>query len=190
MTADATNGYNRVTVGGGAALVIDKQEGSDLHALDARRLKEARKLSLILDLDHTLLHCSTDPAPEQLQQKLPDLHHISLCSAGRNPNHWIKLRPGLAQFLEACHGLFELTIYTHGTREYAWKVAQVIDPKGAYFGNRIVSRDDCPDLGSTKSLERLFPGGISMALILDDNESVWQVGASPHAGWMGSLPDN
>ena len=34
----------------------------------------------------------------------------------------------------------------------ATKVVSVIDPDGAYFSKRVVSRDDCPDLGSSKSL--------------------------------------
>jgi TFIIF-interacting CTD phosphatase-like protein len=55
------------------------------------------------------------------------------------------------------------------------QVAKVIDPDQSLFQSRIVSRDDCPDLAGQKSLQRLFPGGIEMALILDDTPKVWQV---------------
>jgi len=55
-------------------------------------------------------------------------------------------------------------------------VAQLLDPSKALFGTRIVSRDDCPDLQArSKSLQRLFPGGIETALIVDDTPGVWQV---------------
>ena len=46
--------------------------------------------------------------------------------------------------------------------------------QGAYFGERLVARDDYPQDENSKSLYRLFPDGISMALILDDNPNVWQ----------------
>ena len=58
------------------------------------------------------------------------------------------------------------------------QVARLLDPDRAFFGDRVVSRDDCPDLQGRKSLERLFPGGIEMALILDDSPHVWQVRSS------------
>ena len=57
---------------------------------------------------------------------MADIHQVTL--AGRSPL-LIKLRPGLAEFLRRAHHLFELTIYTHGSREYAWKVMKIIDPK-------------------------------------------------------------
>lgn len=59
------------------------------------------------------------------------------------------------------------------------QVAQVLDPDRSLFNDRIVSRDDCPDLQGHKSLERLFPGGIEMALIMDDLPGVWQVSHAP-----------
>ena len=58
--------------------------------------------------------------------------------------------------------------------EFGLKVVDVIDPQGTYFGERLVARDDYPEDENNKSLYRLFPGGISMALILDDNPTVWQ----------------
>ena len=96
--------------------------------------------------------------------------------------------------------LYELTIYTAGTRFYALKVAHAIcrsmvgaedvdgfDPAVAkgkekeavelrrvLFGARIVSRTDTGDVGfNVKSLARVFPDGGELSVILDDREDVW-----------------
>jgi len=37
--------------------------------------------------------------------------------------------------------LFQLSIYTQGTRPYANNIAQIVDPTKALFANRIVSRE-------------------------------------------------
>lgn len=51
-------------------------------------------------------------------------------------------RPGLPKFLKELSKLYEMHVYTMGTRAYAEKVCGVIDPKGEIFGRRILSRDE------------------------------------------------
>ena len=87
--------------------------------------------------------------------------------------HFVKLRPNLYEFLNKAHKKFRLYIYTHGTREYAQNIAQLIDPSGRYFHGRILSRSDCPAGLKQKELRRLFPCGVSMVAVLDDREDVW-----------------
>jgi hypothetical protein len=67
---------------------------------------------------------------------------------------------------------FEMYVYTAGTRAYAYKVCSIIDPDGSVFGERIVSRDDTPELGTDKDLTRLFPVDDTMVLVVDDRD-VW-----------------
>lgn len=38
--------------------------------------------------------------------------------------------------------LYEMHVYTMGTRSYANAICSVIDPSGAIFGGRILSRDE------------------------------------------------
>jgi RNA polymerase II subunit A-like phosphatase len=45
------------------------------------------------------------------------------------------------EFLERAHELYELHIYTMGTRTYAEAIAKLIDPESRYFHDRIVTRD-------------------------------------------------
>ncbi|KAJ3258768.1 Carboxy-terminal domain (CTD) phosphatase [Boothiomyces macroporosus] len=50
--------------------------------------------------------------------------------------------PGTKEFLEAVSDKFEMHIYTMGTRNYAYAIANAIDPDKKYFSDRILSRDD------------------------------------------------
>ena len=56
--------------------------------------------------------------------------------------YFIKVRPGLAEFLEDVSGMYELHVYTMGTRAYANAVARIVDPHRKYFGDRVLSRDE------------------------------------------------
>jgi RNA polymerase II subunit A-like phosphatase len=56
--------------------------------------------------------------------------------------YFIKVRPGLAEFLEEVSKMYELHVYTMGTRAYADAIARIVDPQKQYFGDRILSRDE------------------------------------------------
>lgn len=51
-------------------------------------------------------------------------------------------RPGLPGFLRRIAEIYEMHVYTMGTRAYAIEVCKVIDPDGGLFGGRILSRDE------------------------------------------------
>lgn len=85
--------------------------------------------------------------------------------------------------------LYEMHVYTMGTRSYADAICKIVDPEGKYFGGRIISRDEsgCKSITldeqlttamSAKSLVRLFPHDQSMVVIIDDRSDVW--GDSPN----------
>jgi RNA polymerase II subunit A-like phosphatase len=38
--------------------------------------------------------------------------------------------------------LYEMHVYTMGTRSYADAIVKAVDPEGKYFGGRILSRDE------------------------------------------------
>jgi RNA polymerase II subunit A C-terminal domain phosphatase len=56
--------------------------------------------------------------------------------------YFIKVRPGLLEFLEEVSKMYELHVYTMGTRAYANAVAKIVDPHRKYFGDRVLSRDE------------------------------------------------
>jgi len=142
-----------LTVGGGHTIQVTPTFAA-AHALrEGNRLRSKRKLSLVLDLDHTLVHCvSHDEAGRwcgdermkgTVRNFLLPFDYANLekgISKGESlffklfgfsdPNlsrrHYLKLRPNLREFLTALHSKYELTIYTAGTRYYALKVAHAI----------------------------------------------------------------
>ncbi|KAG0358153.1 Carboxy-terminal domain (CTD) phosphatase [Gamsiella multidivaricata] len=82
-------------------------------------------------------------------------------------------RPHLETFLQRITSLYELHIYTMGTRNYAAAVANCIDPDGKLFSQRILSRDENSSM-TQKTIERLFPCDTSMVVVIDDRADVWQ----------------
>lgn len=57
--------------------------------------------------------------------------------------YYTKVRPATRDFLKKMADLFELHIFTLSDRPYAHKIAKILDPDGALFGTRILSRDEC-----------------------------------------------
>ncbi|KAL8973260.1 MAG: hypothetical protein Q9183_000060 [Haloplaca sp. 2 TL-2023] len=166
------------------SLVVSAHEAKKIEDEAKRRLLGSKKLSLVVDLDQTVIQACVEPTigdwkknPENPNHEaVKDVREFQLVEdvAGtRGCWYYIKLRPGLAEFLERMSDLFELHIYTMGTRGYAQKIAQIIDPQRKYFGDRILSRDESGSLVA-KNLQRLFPIDTKMVLIIDDRGDVWK----------------
>ncbi|CAH9052066.1 unnamed protein product [Cuscuta epithymum] len=172
---------------------FDDQQKAAIQRERARRIEEqkkmfsAKKLSLVLDLDHTLLNSAkfveVDPVHDEILRKKeeqerekPKRHlfrfpHMAM---------WTKLRPGIWNFLEKASKLFELHLYTMGNKLYATEMAKLLDPKGDMFSGRVVSRGDDADLidgdervvPKSKDLEGVL-GMESSVVIIDDSVRVW-----------------
>jgi RNA polymerase II subunit A-like phosphatase len=159
-------------------LFVSQNEAQKLEKENSTRLINQRKLSLILDLDQTIIHATIDPTIGVLQNDpnnsnyeiLKDVYHFVLPDS--DTVYYIKLRPGVREFLKEIKQYYELHIYTMGTRSYANAVAKIIDPTSEYFGNRILSRDESGSFAS-KSIQRLFPCDQSMVVVIDDRGDVW-----------------
>ena len=148
-----------------------------------RRLLSAKKLSLVVDLDQTVIQATVDPTVAEWQkdpqnpnyEAVKDVRSFQLKDDGPGGNgmwYYIKLRPGLEEFLENMSRLYELHIYTMGTRAYARNISDIIDPKRKIFGNRVLSRSENGSF-TVKNLQRLFPVDTKMVVIIDDRGDVW-----------------
>ncbi|CAK7236890.1 CTD phosphatase Fcp1 [Sporothrix curviconia] len=150
-----------------------------------QRLLAQRKLSLVVDLDQTIIHACIDPTIGEWQQDetnpnydaLRDVQRFQLeegqhGGVARGCYYYIKMRPGLADFLSTIATMYELHVYTMGTRTYATSIAKIVDPDQRLFGNRLISRDENGNIVA-KSLQRLFPVSTHMAVIMDDRADVW-----------------
>jgi RNA polymerase II subunit A-like phosphatase len=153
------------------------------------RLMKARKLSLVLDLDETLINTAREPFVVTAKELTEEVHKAA--SEGKHTeikpnevheltshrNHFTKLRPGVEAFLAAASQLCELNIFTKGGREYAADIAKILDPERLYFRDRIISAAECG--GTVKNLRRQYPVPDRMVVILDDRFDVWE-NSNPH----------
>lgn len=166
------------------ALTVSEQEATRVEDAAKRRLLASKKLSLVVDLDQTIIHAAVDPTIAEWQkdrdnpnyEAVKDVRAFQLIDDGpgmRGCWYYIKLRPGLMDFLERISKLYELHIYTMGTRQYAQQIAKIVDPTRKYFGDRILSRDESGSM-TAKSLQRLFPVDTKMVVIIDDRGDVWK----------------
>lgn len=168
----------------GGMLQLNAEEALKIQSSKAsalQKLQQTKKLALVLDLDHTLLHAVQidGPTPQQTMQSNGDIHHLPIEEiVGGSVKHLVmKKRPYLDHFLEQAHNLFQMTIYTAGTKRYAEAVVKVIDPSRKYIADRIVSRIDGQPVRADaidKSLDKIFLNDSSMAVIIDDREDVWK----------------
>nr|CCA14221.1 conserved hypothetical protein [Albugo laibachii Nc14] len=158
----------------GQVLRLNSAEAKKFDSHTMERQLIAKKLSLVLDLDHTLLHAVyVADLLEQRPTASDEIHYFKIPGV-MTMEYVVKLRPGLHQFLKSLREQYDLFIYTHGTRIYAEAIAEIIDPDDTLFRHRIVARTDTPDIDH-KSLKLLFPScDDSMILILDDRLDVWK----------------
>ncbi|OAY71206.1 RNA polymerase II C-terminal domain phosphatase-like 4 [Ananas comosus] len=124
---------------------IDRLRGADL-----KNLLREKKLILILDLDHTLLHST----------------HIADVSAEEE-----YLIRQIDSKNEASN-LFELYVYTMAERPYALEVVKLLDPGNVYFGSKVITQNDSTQR-HLKGLDVVL-GADNVVVILDDTEPVWQ----------------
>lgn len=158
-------------------LEVSKAEAERLRRKTVKKALDAKKLLLVLDLDHTLLHSTrmmdvseeqTGRLHEMMQTQsldAPMLFHLG------HMNMWTKFRPGIRDFLEQAHENFDLHVFTMGDKSYAAEMARLLDPTGKLFGGRVASSSDAND-SMVKDLDVLL-GSDDMMVILDDTVGVW-----------------
>ena len=120
-------GTSQVTVSGGITMTVSQRESENMALLDARRLFGQKRLSLVLDLDHTLVHATADARARQfLDPAAGDVRIISLpmfegadagTKKGIDPRHkqmrskhYVKLRPYVKEFLEGVYDTYEVSV--------------------------------------------------------------------------------
>ena len=163
---------------------ISKEKAESLEKSKVDDYLTSKKLILLLDLDNTILHCSSiQLTSEQIKflsskyslysAKIPIKNEIN-----RFDNIFIKFRPYLKTFLKNIKNKFEIFVYTQATKEYATGVIQYINKN---FEEDILStRRMIPRImnengfAKNKSIKNVFPTQEKMVLIIDDNAEVWK----------------
>lgn len=176
---------------------LDEEQRVAAYAERARRIDEqnrmlnSRKLCLVLDLDHTLLHSIMFTQVNEKQESIllmkeeAALHRDNMDGISRRDLYrvphlgvWTKLRPGVRNFLARASQLYELHVSTMGMKTYAGGMTKILDPTGDLFAGRVISRcnDDTADhdkkLQKTKDLDGVL-GLESAVVIVDDTLHIW-----------------
>ena len=115
---------------------ISKAQQDQLEREAEQRLLKARKLQLVVDLDETLLNTARQPHVARARELTAAVHMLG--SGALRPRdfhelpkhaaHFMKLRPGVDKFLATAATMFELCIFTKGSRSYAEDIVQILDP--------------------------------------------------------------
>lgn len=97
--------------------------------------KKTDKLTLTLDLDETLVHCTVDPVPN------PD-HIFNVVFNENSYQVYVRKRPYLDYFLESVSKQFEVVVFTASQQVYADKLLDLIDVEGTLVHHRLF-RESC-----------------------------------------------
>ncbi|KAI8641310.1 HAD-like domain-containing protein [Parasitella parasitica] len=147
-----------------------------MEKVELKRLQTEKKLVLVIDLDHTLIHATSvyDVAEWINKQKRSATHRsrvkelFTVCGNKFS----FKLRPGLHRFLTQLSSMYEFHVYTMGNKAYAEAFLDRIDPHRTLFKGRVLTRDGNGCI-LKKKLSRLYPTNQTQVLVLDDCANVW-----------------
>mmetsp|Transcript_165717 Transcript_165717/g.402724 ORF Transcript_165717/g.402724 Transcript_165717/m.402724 type:complete len:457 (+) Transcript_165717:429-1799(+) len=130
-----------------------------------RKPRTAPRLSLVLDLDETLVHCSVEPI-EDADLTFPVEFN------GQTYEVFVRKRPYLDHFLEWCASKYEVTVFTASQQVYAEKLLDLLDPRGRLVKYRLF-RDSCLNVDGNFLKDLSVLGRDLHSTVLVDN--------SPHA---------
>ncbi|CAI8507345.1 unnamed protein product [Hanseniaspora opuntiae] len=131
---------------------VSRSEVNRINRQHMARLKDSKKLILVVDLDQTVIHCGIDSSISDWvkTEKPKDVHKFCLeedirpwlqkqsvfirkqymnMSPFTKNWYYVKTRPFLKEFFDAIKDKFELHIYTMATRAYAEEIAKNHRPR-------------------------------------------------------------
>ncbi|KAL0249519.1 hypothetical protein GEMRC1_004749 [Eukaryota sp. GEM-RC1] len=163
------------------SLSISATEAAKRAADQRSKLISSRRLTAVLDLDHTLLHCTAVPFTNL--SKIPfsqsDLEQASTPSAPvtffdlDGFRYFLQIRPFAREFIKKLSTVFDVYVFTMGTRAYAFRCLHHLQVLSEIPESHVFSRDDVDSKTGRKTIIRIFPTGTTMTIILDDNFPVW-----------------
>lgn len=135
-------------------------------------LRDGQKKTLILDLDETLIHCSSESTPDI--ENPSDNFSINIQSPEDGmQNLRVYKRPHLDQFLSQMRKYYQLVIFTSSGSSYANSIINRIDPDGEYFDFRVF-QEHCiaTQNGVLVKDLRVFANRDQKSVILVDNSAL------------------
>lgn len=143
------------------------------------------KMTLVLDLDETLVHSFMAPIEN------PDAV-ISISNGFDSFKIYCMYRPGMFEFLEIMSRYFELVLFTASHKDYAEQLLNKIDPYRRYLRHRFY-RDTCTEVfGCYIKDLRVFGRDLSKILIVDNSIQAFAFqldNGVPIVSWLGDPHD-
>ena len=121
----------------------------------------SHRITLALDLDETLVHCSITPIAK------PNFT-FSVHFNNADYTVYVKTRPGMLHFLQQVARWYEVVIFTASQQVYADKLLDIIDPQRALIQHRVF-RDSCVQVEGNYLKDLTVLGRPMDACMLVDN---------------------
>ncbi|KAJ3428650.1 nuclear lim interactor-interacting factor-related [Anaeramoeba flamelloides] len=181
-----------------------------------KKNEEVYKMTLVLDLDQTLVFSSYDQPKSydfkfllSLENNSNNTNKSTNKSTNTNTNTttekeeeeeenlnneqhliYVQKRPYLRTFLERCSQLFEIVVFTAGLKEYADIILDKLDPNNGLISHRLY-RDSCKEVEPFTYVKDLALLGrdLNRTLIVDDLPSSYSLqpqNAIPIKGFCGN----
>ncbi|XP_021747626.1 RNA polymerase II C-terminal domain phosphatase-like 4 [Chenopodium quinoa] len=150
-------------------LALTLEEVDRVRDDNLRHLLQSKKLHLVLDLDHTLIDSRlTKNVTLEEKQRLTctkDVYNMLSC-------RYVKLRPGVREFIKQVSSMFDLSIYTMADKVYAQEVRGLLESKAGFPRlSWVIAKQDC-----TKYRQKRMDVVLSherVVLIVDDTKNIW-----------------
>lgn len=105
--------------------------------LPARTRAHGERVTLVLDLDETLVHSTLGPVPPPGAE-----FSFDVALGGRTDSVHVRTRPHLETFLHRVADLFEVVVFTASQKVYAERLLNELDPARRLIRHRVF-RDAC-----------------------------------------------
>lgn len=127
-----------------------------------KRTRSTPEITLVLDLDETLVHCNFVGMNE------PDIifpleHEANVYTI------YAKVRPFYKEFIEQVSQKFEVVVFTASTESYATRILNILDPVGKHIKHRLF-RDSCVNIRETYIKDLTILGRDLAKTIIVDNQ--------------------
>ncbi|XP_044461860.1 CTD small phosphatase-like protein 3 isoform X2 [Mangifera indica] len=167
-------------------LNFSEEEADLLPVLVYKETSTRKHITLVLDLDETLVHSTMEPcdnADFTLQVSFDMKDHTV----------YVRKRPFLQTFLERVAEMFEVVVFTASQSIYAEQLLDMLDPEKKYISQRLF-RESCifSDDSYTKDLT-VFGVDLSKIAIIDNSPQVFRLQVNngiPIESWFDDPSDS